>query len=215
MFVESLGTRLLPTLKEEDITYEAEAVSEDVYEQLGSMPAPADGGELAEIADIAHDAGLNHYLMLSGIRQGLINMFAVGLYHLFEQQLLQFHRRELLEISEEEDEKLWNVPTAITRLESKGFEAERLACWPTIDELRLVANTVKHADGASAKQLRQRQPRYFQSPAAAEFGIEATKSQLFRPLGGEDLFLAVNDIQIYHAAIVEFWTSLARVPSGA
>jgi hypothetical protein len=39
--------------------------------------------------------------------------------------------------------------------------------WARIDELRLVANSVKHAEGPSAQQLRELRADLFQNPAFA------------------------------------------------
>jgi hypothetical protein len=49
-----------------------------------------------------------------------------------------------------------------------GIDLASLAAWAKIDELRSVANSVKHAEGGSARQLRQVRPDLFQSPAFAE-----------------------------------------------
>ncbi len=81
--VDTLGDRLLPAF--DNLEAEAERKSDEEYERLGSLPASEDV-DMADLAEKAMDAGVAHYQMMSGLRQGLQNMFAAALYHLYEQQ---------------------------------------------------------------------------------------------------------------------------------
>ncbi len=68
------------------------------------MSAPATGDEdPADFAEAAEQAGVSHYLLLDGIRQGMLNLFAAALYHSFEQQVMRFHRKQVLHPGEEND----------------------------------------------------------------------------------------------------------------
>ncbi|MFZ0888112.1 MAG: hypothetical protein WA005_06645 [Candidatus Binataceae bacterium] len=49
----------------------------------------------SELAEAAFQHGVAIYSSVGHIRQGIINLFTVGLFHLFEQQLLLFYRRGL------------------------------------------------------------------------------------------------------------------------
>jgi len=73
------------------------------------------------------------------------------------------------------------------------------------DELRLVANVVKHAEGTSANQLRRIQPSLFQLPGASWLG----EQKAYRPLFGSGLHLSEAHFQQYAAAVRDFWSWLA------
>jgi len=209
MLVEALENRLLPTLEDTDIAHEAEAVTDEVAEKLSSMPAD-ENMDMAALAEDPQNAGVSHYVMLMGIRQGLINMFAAALYHTFEQHLLQFHRREVLSPHEESNHSLFKVSALKIRLQEHGIDLESLPSWRKLDELRLVANVVKHAEGDSAEQLRIARPDLFEAPSLNELDIEVTcgKPTIFLPLAGEDLYVGAEDIRSYEKAIASFWDEL-------
>lgn len=214
--VAALEHRLLPTMKETDISHEAEAVADEFWEHLGSMPAH-ENADMGDFAEDARDAGVSHYMMLMGIRQGLINMFAVGLHHTLEQQLLQFHRREVLSPSEEHNDALFKIAVLKQRLKDRGVDLEKLSAWSKLDELRLVANAVKHAEGDSAEKLRSVRPDLFEAPSLRDLGLggKLGRAPIFLPLVGEDLYVQEVDIRAYERAIKMFWeefiASLERV----
>lgn len=142
--VDALEQRIVPAF--DGIEREAETATEQAWEAFMSSPASGDD-DPSEFADAANDIGVDHYLTLSGVRQGILNMFAAGLYHLFEQQMMIFLRRELLRPSEENDVKLFSLREAQVRLNSHGVDVRSLSAWVTVEDLRLVANSIKHAEG--------------------------------------------------------------------
>lgn len=152
-------------------------------------------------------------MMLTGIRQGLINMFASGLYHTFEQQLMLFHRKQILPPTLENDKSQFKMAKIKESLRLHGINVEVLPCWHKIDEMRLVANTVKHAEGDSSEELRVRRPDLFRDPRLQEFDLpelgNAPSTRVFLPMVGEDLFIPLEEIQLYRDAIVDFWERLA------
>jgi len=212
LLVEALEARLLPTLKDTDISHEAEGVKDETWQNLMSMPA-RDDIEMSDLAEIAEEAGVSHYMMLSRIRQGLINMFTAGLYHTFEQQLLLFHRKEVLEPAEENEPSLFKVTIFKERLASRNIDVEKFRCWSKVDELRLAANTVKHAEGESAMKLRTVRPDLFIDPMwkNSEFTLlREPTTNVFLPLLGEDIFITMNDLHMYRDAVVDFWADLSN-----
>ena len=79
--VEALEKRTLPAF--DGIEKEAERVSEEAWE--GLMSREATGNEdPAELAEVAQEAGISHYLLLAGIRQGsdLFSAAALFITHL-------------------------------------------------------------------------------------------------------------------------------------
>ena len=151
------------------------------------------------LAERTEEEGINFYLTVRSLRQGLVNLFAVALYELFLQHLMVLHRRELLGIHKENDQKLYRVDEAWERLRESGIDVEKFRARRKVKELRLVANTVKHAEGLAAEDLRKLRPDLFILP----------NSTLFKPLLGENFFVRPEDIASYTDAIAEFWEELA------
>lgn len=89
-FARCLSERLLPTFAK--VEQEAERVEQETWERPG-YSEDIDPGELAEKA---RDKSVEFLQTMKSVQQGLINMFAAGLWHLFEQKLLVLYHRELV-----------------------------------------------------------------------------------------------------------------------
>jgi hypothetical protein len=206
--VGTLRDRLLPAF--DNLEAEAERRSDEKCEWLGSLPGSEDV-DMADLADKAIETGVAHYQMVSGLRQGLQNMFAAALYYLYEQQVMLFHRLEILDLGEENDTALFKHSVFRKRLLRYDVDIKSFASWPLIDELRLVANTVKHAEGDSASDLHSRHPELFIAPSVAGLPFLGTKTvaHVFQPVMGEDLYVSVDDISQYANAVEQFWSELS------
>ena len=165
-----------------------------------------------DIADWANDHSLAWWEKLVSLRQSMVNLLATGLYHLIEQQLGVLS----LDCAYERvrDTKLDVVKTwYMTNL---GIDLSSLESWAKIQELRLIANSVKHAEGGSAKQLRELRPDLFQNPAFAHIRAEMganwfdRQEPLAMPLAGEDLFVTEDDLRNYSAAAVALFESIVE-----
>jgi hypothetical protein len=99
----------------------------------------------------------------------VLNLFAAGVFHLFEQQagtLLQdwTGTRPKYPFSGLEDLlKNKNGPT---------IDVKAAPTWSRVNELRLVANVVKHSEGDSADKLRAVNDAYFKLPAVRGTDLE-------------------------------------------
>ncbi len=203
--IEVLEARLLPTFA--NVEEEANTKAEKEYERLGSLPATGDNTDPAELAERASDVGQAHYEMMVGLRQGLLNTFAVVLFHIYEQHVMVFHRREVLQPAEENNAKLYQQRIFQERLQNLGVDIKTFTAWATLEELKLVANTVKHADGESAAKLRSIRPDIFEPPkfVGLSFG---PMSDVFTPLSGDDLYVSSSDLSRYATAVIAFWEEL-------
>lgn len=146
------------------------------YMEAVEKADPADWGEEAR------EQALDYYQLLLNLRQSMLNLIAAGLYHLYEQ-----HRNKVENLLTEQGRTLPSL--------------RKLDGWTKVDELRLLANTVKHGNGGSAKKLQRLRPDLF-IPSASRSGLTEN------PLGGTDLFVTEADIQSYRDAIRELWESL-------
>ena len=211
---ECLGRRILPSFA--NLKEEADRVEQEEYERWGASA----GLEFdpSQAAEAAREAALSHYQIMKGVEQGVLNMFAAMCYHLFEQQLLLFHRRELLRPEEENSAPLLKLGEVKRRLVEHGIDITRFSVWAKIDELHLVANVVKHAEGGSADTLRARNSELFIRPdpvIRSIFGHRIEPSGwLYQPLMGEDFYVTLEIFQSYTKAVTDFWEELATVLRG-
>ncbi len=207
--LDALEHRVLPAF--DGIGKEAERLSRDAWDAYMSTPAE-DEGDPAAYAESAQEMGVDHYMLLNGIRQGIMNLFASALYHAFEQQIMLFHRRQVLHPVEENDRSHFKFSVFKVRLKSCGIDVENFGSWRTVQELRLVANAVKHADGGSMDKLRDLRPDLFVAPGLPLEVGELTKHwrrPVFRPLVGEDFYVSLDSLRKYRDALVRFWEELA------
>jgi len=111
-----------------------------------------------DVADWANDHSLSWWETMVSLRQSMVNLLAAGLFHLIEQQLAALSldcKYERVRDTKLEIVKDWYA-------ENLGIDLSSLEPWAKIDELRLVASSVKHAEGGSARRLRELRPDLFQ-----------------------------------------------------
>jgi len=203
-----LEGRLLPTFGK--LETEAEEATQAEWDRLMSMSGPEDA-DMGDLAETAYDAGIAHFSMMTGLQQGLQNLFSVSLHHLFEQQAFIFLRKEVLDTSEDGDAQLFKTSVLRKRLKDYGIDIGAFRCWPVVDELRLVANTVKHTEGDSAFKLFKLRPDLF-SPSNSVFEKSPwpkASARVYSPLMGEDIYITTEQLKIYAAAVTDFWQEMA------
>jgi hypothetical protein len=206
--VDVLEQRILPTFA--NIEQESELVSSETWNNFMSAPGTGDEDH-SELADAATQMGVEHYMLLSGMRQGIVNMVTAALYHMFEQQMMLFLRRELLDLHEENNSKLFSTQEVEARLRKHGIDITKLGTWSIIDELREVANSIKHAEGRATKRLQTLRPDLFKEPGLPEFGqwhLHANR-RVFQPLSGQDIYVSLEDVRSYRDAVCTFWQQLS------
>lgn len=210
--VEVFLCRLIPTFS--SIEEEAEKKSEEIYEELCSRPGD-ENTDLAGLAELAEDIGVDYYISMRGLRQGMLNTCAVFLYHMFEQQLMLFHRRELLQLHEEKNSRLFTHNEIKARLKSHNVNIEAFNAWPKLEELRLLAHSIKHGEGKSSQDLYRIASELFESPAIKGLkglglggGKACTSATIYTPLLGDDIYVTQVHIRSYESALKEFWNEL-------
>ena len=110
--VDTLENRVLTNF--ENIESEADKATDEAWNESMSQPASEyeyqDPGDLAGSA-LYQEVGISLYQLLAGVRQGIINLFAVALYHCFEQQIVLFREQELRFPVEQDKPGLAQDPT--------------------------------------------------------------------------------------------------------
>ncbi len=198
----------------------SECVFRDVLPAFNSLDAKAArvAGEhlaLTGDPDDAEAKGLAFYQTTVSVRQTMMNLFAAGLFHLVEQQLASLCYDAGGTVAQLEKTKLGIVKDWYRNHFSLNFED--LSSWPRVDELRRVANTVKHAEIEDTKELRKSRPELFNNPDYAELEADLAArgapyegaSRVGAPLAGEDLFVSEQLLQIYVEGVKSFFEEIA------
>jgi hypothetical protein len=198
-------TQMVPPLTPAQLEARAEEVAEAEYTSIGSQPGE---GDMAAAAEAAEEKGQSFFNTMNAIGQTILNLLAVGLFHSLEQELADLCRDGSFLVPPPRDTKLEEV--AKWYLQHFGLDLHSLTCWPMIDELRLCANTVKHAEGGSARQLREIRPGLFDH--ALRYGIspdEPTPAHpTYKPLSGEDLYVTEDVLREYGWAANRFMADI-------
>lgn len=95
------------------------------------------------------------------------------------------------------------------QLLANGIDIFSFHSWNKIEELRVVSNSVKHAEGTSASMLRKMRPDMFKHPMLRnQPEMDLMHSAVYRvymPMAGDDIFVLQDDLSEYKDALVNFW----------
>lgn len=157
------------------------------------------------MAELAFNEAMDYAVTLSSMQFSALGLFSAALYHMFEQHLVDLRQ----EILFDEGHEAVDPDAAIEWFKDEvGLKVKALRGWKVIHELRLVANTVKHAEGGSAKALRKLRPQLFVFPGLEDRYV--SKVRLRTPLFGQELFVTREDFVRYHQGSVSFWTEFGE-----
>jgi hypothetical protein len=189
---------------------QANKVAQDYWNQKMSEPCGPDGPdqEPGDIADDAQQKSIDFYETMFAMHHTVVNLFTAGAFHLFEQQV-----GTLLEDWTGKRPKFpFDELGTLTLKDAAGnsIAVTSAPMWAKLDELRLVANVVKHAEGDSASKLRAVNDAHFKLPSVR--GTELEKwfgdRMLGEPLTGEGIYVTKGDYDAFVAAVIDFWNWL-------
>ncbi len=207
-FAGALSGRVLPAF--DSIEEEGRRIEQEAYRELSRWSPYDDEPEpdFASAAEQARDQAITYWVTMYGVVQGVINLYAVGLWHLFEQQLAYFARHAL---SAEPWDPAPNPNFEGVRAEllQAGIDSTGLPSYAKVDELRLLANCAKHGDGPSCAALQALRPSLFKPPHHPEFDALPGNVPVIAPLGGEHLYLTAEAFKEYADAVKALWEELA------
>jgi hypothetical protein len=200
-YTDGFHDRLMPTF--DRIDEEAKEASDEYWES--AMSLPTNEYEYRDVGDFADDAigvGIEVSENLSFVREQLIQLSVAGLYHLWERTLKQFIIKELkhyqFDASTFEQVERDNFKGLVEMLQQFDYDLTQKPYYQKMNELRLVANVVKHGTGKAFKDLVKAAPHLFEKP----------KFDLDSPLRLDDLKLTPKHFMDYSYAIKEFWMTL-------
>lgn len=182
---------------------DAENVMLQEMEQISAIGFVTEPGDAA---DFAYMAGVDYYVAVDAVRQGVLNLMVAGLYHLLEQQAA-YSLETALPQSAGQAAQEYALPRLTAMMRTLGIDLKLLTSWPTIDELGLIANAVKHGGGRSADRLRTSRPDLFIT-VGAEIFPHLRRNLPIRPLVGDGLILTSDHFQHYADAVMFFWNEL-------
>jgi hypothetical protein len=187
----------------------ADEVANAAFERYGSEPAGDDfDGDMSVFAERAEDEGIAFYETTFALRQATLNLFTAGLFHLLEQQLADLCRDASFDVAPPNDTRL----AIVARWYGDHFQLqlEIFPEWTTINELRLIANSVKHAEGGSAEELRRIRPELFEHPSVPDLLNYSPPILPVRlPLAGNDLYVSEDAFRRYSQAATQFLVNIA------
>jgi len=196
---QAIFVRVLPAF--DHIEAEADEIQAKTLDRLQEYTN--EDSDPADIAEAAFEAGLGHFELLTATRQTIMNTFAISISHLFEQQR-HFLTHNTVFDSEPSSPK--REIKFIAMLDSSGIDSEGFAARPRLEELELVANVAKHAEGRSAEQLRVIRPDLFVAPSIrGNSDLVAPTRPVHAPLMGDDLYVQPEDLRAYLDTIEAFW----------
>jgi hypothetical protein len=207
--VEVFLNRLVPTFATAEA--ESEALTNELWEAAMSRSYDSNGLDDSDIAEAVQEAGVEHYFNLKEMEQGILNCCALFLYHLFEQHLMQFHRQELLGWLERNEIRLFTHDEVHRRFEGHGLSVKSFASWAKLEELRHLANMLKHGEGKSSRELTELTPDLFTHPSLIDDGthLSSRSHRLYTPLLGDEIFVTAAHVRGYAEAIERFWLELS------
>ena len=199
VFREYVFRDVLPAFN--NIDARASEIGNEYYNRIARSPAGEYEIDLADVAENANQESYDWWEMMTSLRQSMLNLLSAGLFHLVEQQLSLLSRDGVFG-GLAADTKLDSVKTWYQEELCIAFEA--LASWSVIDEMRLVANTVKHGEGSSAANLRKLNPALFVDPGLTVYNEEGVpipepwgEQRLAAPLSGDDFFVTEDILRSY------------------
>lgn len=144
--------------------------------------------------------GRDHFKEMDDMHGAIVNIVVTALYHQFEQELWN-----IFQFLDERDPKskavtpaLWDI---VQLLHAHELDCTAFDCWPTIEELRLIANIIKHGEGRSSEELVALRPDLF--PRDCLF-----QPFIGRPLIGHGFGVRTHGNARYFEAVIGFWDEL-------
>lgn len=210
-YVTMVQNEVLPVFA--NLEAKANRISVSEFDRLKAQSLPFNfDDELGSLAERAQETSEVYYKTMDSLHRSTITLYAVGLFHLVEQNLADLCRDRSFGIGAPKDTKIEEVGKWFKN--HFNLDLKTLDSWGEMDELRLLANTAKHGNGPSAVQLRKVRPDLFENPQIRELLPESpgmyTSSNIYLPLAGQDLFVSEDIFAAYGASAFEFACDIAR-----
>lgn len=158
-----------------------------------------DHDDPASIYETINELSLEHASTIAEINSYLVGMAIVGIYHLWERQAIDFLIRELRHYTTTET-RFSTFKDIVYVLSEFSTPPDKIPQYKELNELRAIANTIKHGPGKSNDELKR-----------LDLDILYDLECSIPLLGGEHSLLRVNihpridHFVRYSKAILSFW----------
>ena len=193
-------------IRSKDIFNNIEKEANDYANSLYKRYPATEDTDLLSVAEWAFEKGIEMYETLSAMKSTHLLMTIVMLYHIWEQQLIRFTINEL-EHYLEFDEKFLKFEEVQKIFELHGVDIKKTEAWEKIKELKLLANTIKHAEGYSATELRKIRPDFFKVDVIIG-DVDILELNRAVLLDGDSLQVNERDLMEYINAVRSFWDEM-------
>jgi hypothetical protein len=161
--------------------------------------------------EAAYEQGIAHALMFMEMRTVFFATCVAGLFHLFEKQVYRHLRKEFRHFTfTTANGKAWEINsweraevairTLCHRIRGEGSTLVEALDNPDLQELREVANAVKHGEGRALRLLQERKSDVV-DPSRVEGDFTTGDFSVFNV----NLALRMEDVRRYEAALLGFW----------
>ena len=168
----------------EGLAEEAEQVADDEWERFQRRSFGGEDEDQGFAAERATDLGQQRYERLMTIENSTYSALAIALYHWHEQWVLQLYRERFAPMGAEECDSMKDASawSALKAFKKDGVDLLGTEAGTKVNELRLLANVLKHGVGDSCDELYAMRPDYFH-PVRMDFPVRVpSPSALLQPL---------------------------------
>ncbi|MCU5742896.1 hypothetical protein OCC47_16345 [Bacillus cereus] len=211
LYLKTYTDRISPVF--DNVKQEAEDVAQNAYRDLTKNVNP----EYCDPGDFADDAwqfGIDYYENVSLMRYNTQLMWISTMYQFWEQQVRKFLHKEMtrsgyqyLDKNQKEVEYkdfCTNINKIKTFFLAYQVDITTLPCWNKLNELRLLANVIKHGPGGSAEELKNIRPDLFDSPHLSTNLLDLYQTTLNDVV----INLKDHDLETYANSLSDFWEQL-------
>lgn len=203
-YVREARSRLLSRF--ENIEADADNAAEEWLAESDKWFGPDD--DPGSFYEEAYDVSIQHYQMLSDMREQTRLSVVAGMYHQWDKQLRDWLVSEIRHWHHGDHvrDKVWGADFAsiIDLLESFGWPIRTTQYFKSLDECRLVVNVYKHGDGGALNALKQQHPQYLPDPLAGARGRPFDVSSRDHT----DLRVDDQQFQAFVDAMPAFWRAV-------
>ncbi len=203
-YVELLLDRFIPLFDD------AEGEQARATEEALRAYERAWGEDYEGAVEAAYDYGIGHAIMFMEMRSVFVATGVAGLFHLFEKLLYRQLNHELRRVGAVHSKT--GAPYSVTRWDQAREMIQELRhspngplllnafSSPDLDELRLVANAVKHGEGRSLDELKAANAAVVDPSRIDRDFTVGERSAL-----GVRIAIHREDIERYRDAVISYW----------
>ncbi len=197
LYLRVIKEKLYPLFHDVDAEIEKEMA--EVEDNLSRHFDP-EWDDPADFYDMLYDKSIDYGISLCEINGYVALLSIAGLYHLWERRATEFLIREMARCWKEELLKITTFDDIRHNFLDYGIKLENFNFYSNLNELRLVANAVKHGDGQSLDELRKTDAAILYD-GGGQGEIHTGKYTI----SSIDLYPTKEHIDRYGDAVVQFW----------